>query len=231
MRRLGIVTTALLLCAFLGGTAVGYAQERQADKRAKPDRQARGEKQKPQQQPQQRPEQRPQSPQQRSPQQPQQRGQQRPEQHPQQMQRPQQAARFAQPQSQMRRTPEQRGSQQLEQRSIWRQRRARDFRSEHRSWRERGGYDGYRIPDIYYTSYYGPTHWFRLFGLPFLVAGGYPRFQYHGYWFNVVEPYPEYWGVRWYETDDVYVDYSGDGYYLFNRRYPNRPGVAITIVF
>ena len=219
MRRIGVVGTALLLCAFLGGTASGYAQERQGDKRAKPDRQAGGEKQKAQQRPQQRPQQ-----------QPQQRPQQQ-QQRPQQGQRPQQAVRFAPPQSQMRRTPEQRGSQQFEQRSFWRQHRARDFRSEHRTWRQRGGYDGYRIPDIYYISYCGPNHWFRIFGLPFLVAGGYPRFQYHGYWFNVVEPYPEYWGPSWYETDDVYVVYDDDGYYLFNRRYPNRPGVAITIVF
>ncbi len=46
-----------------------------------------------------------------------------------------------------------------------------------------------------------------------------------------MDPYPEYWGQNWYQTDDVYISYYGDGYYLFNRRYPNRPGVAISISF
>jgi hypothetical protein len=54
----------------------------------------------------------------------------------------------------------------------------------------------------------------------------YSRFQYGGYWFTFLDPYPEYWGDTWYQNDDVYVD---GGYYLFNRRYPDRPGVAISI--
>ena len=62
-----------------------------------------------------------------------------------------------------------------------------------------------------------------------MVVGGYPRFQYRGYWFSFLDPYPEYWGNDWYRTDDVYVDYQGDGYYLFNRRYPGRPCIAIDI--
>jgi hypothetical protein len=37
---------------------------------------------------------------------------------------------------------------------------------------------------------------------------------------------PDYWAENWYETDDVYVDYVGDGYYLFDTRYP---GVAIAV--
>ncbi|MBZ5521811.1 MAG: hypothetical protein LAP21_06180 [Acidobacteriia bacterium] len=56
--------------------------------------------------------------------------------------------------------------------------------------------------------------------------GGYPRFQYGGFWFSVVDPCPEYWSRTWYETDDVYVDYVNDGYYMYNRRHP---GVAIAI--
>ena len=62
-----------------------------------------------------------------------------------------------------------------------------------------------------------------------MFVGGYPRFQYGGYWFNFLDPYPEYWSDNWYETDDLYVDYYDDGYYLFNRRYPGRPGIAISI--
>jgi hypothetical protein len=59
-------------------------------------------------------------------------------------------------------------------------------------------------------------------------VGGYPRFQYGGYWFSLVDPWPEYWGNDWYDNDDVYVAYVDNGYYLFNRRYPGA-GIAISI--
>jgi hypothetical protein len=52
------------------------------------------------------------------------------------------------------------------------------------------------------------------------MYGGRPRFQYGGYWFSFVDPWPEYWSNDWYDNDDVYIDYSGDGYYLYNRRHP-----------
>jgi hypothetical protein len=42
----------------------------------------------------------------------------------------------------------------------------------------------------------------------------------------MVDPWPEYWARTWYETDDVYVDYVNDGYYMYNRRHP---GVAIAV--
>jgi hypothetical protein len=60
------------------------------------------------------------------------------------------------------------------------------------------------------------------------LYSGYPRFQYGGYWFGILDPLPEYWSDDWYENDDVYIDYSGDGYYLYNRRYP-RDRIAITV--
>jgi len=60
------------------------------------------------------------------------------------------------------------------------------------------------------------------------VVGGYPRFQYGGFRFDVVDPWPEYWSDDWYDNDDVYVDYAGDGYYLYNRRYPG-DRIAITV--
>ena len=35
-------------------------------------------------------------------------------------------------------------------------------------------------------------------------------------------------GDNWYENDDVYIDYTGDGYYLYDIRYPqDRIAVAI----
>ncbi|MGA2483836.1 MAG: hypothetical protein ABSF92_12055 [Candidatus Acidiferrales bacterium] len=59
-----------------------------------------------------------------------------------------------------------------------------------------------------------------------LVVGGYPRFQYGGFWFNLVDPWPETWAPNWYENDDVYIDYYGGGYYLYNRRHP---GVRLAV--
>jgi hypothetical protein len=45
-------------------------------------------------------------------------------------------------------------------------------------------------------------------------------YEKNGFWFSLVDLWPEYWSDNWYENDDVYVDYAGDGYYLYNRSYP-----------
>ena len=119
----------------------------------------------------------------------------------------------------------------MEQRSAWQHQRSNNWESQHRNWQQRGGYNGYRIPDQYFVSYYGPNHYFRVYRQPFMMVNGYSRFQYGGYWISFVEPYPEYWANDWYQNDDVYVNYYNDGYYLYNRSYPNRPGIAIGISF
>jgi hypothetical protein len=77
-----------------------------------------------------------------------------------------------------------------------------------------------RIPDDRFRSNFGSGHEFRI-GSPQMV-GGYSRFQYGGYWFGFVQPWP----VAWYYTDDVYVDYIDGGYYLYN---PSYPGTRISI--
>jgi hypothetical protein len=61
-----------------------------------------------------------------------------------------------------------------------------------------------------------------------MIFGGYRRFQYGGYTFMMVDPWPEDWAQNWYATDDVYIGYH-DGYYLYNRRYPDE-AIAITVV-
>ena len=61
-----------------------------------------------------------------------------------------------------------------------------------------------------------------------MVVGGFPRFQYDGHWFSLVDPWPNYWANNWYETDDVYVVYANNGYYMYNRRYPT-VGIAISV--
>jgi hypothetical protein len=137
-----------------------------------------------------------------------------------QQQRAQQARNNQRPQ----RSPAQHRIQQ----SAWQQHRAHSWQSDHRSWQQRGGYNGYRIPDDRFRGYFGPQHYFRIEGLPFLVIGGDPRFQYQGYWITAVDPWPEYWADDWYDTDDVYVAYVDNGYYLYNRRYPD-VGIAISI--
>ncbi len=118
--------------------------------------------------------------------------------------------------------------QQGQRREVWQQHRATNWQSEHRDWQQRGGYNGYRIPDDRYRGNFGPNHWFRIHSYPMELYGGYPRFQYGGFWFGLIDPWPEYWSDDWYDNDDVYIDYSGDGYYLYNRRYP-QDRISITV--
>lgn len=112
-------------------------------------------------------------------------------------------------------------------RSGFLQSRAGSWNNEHRTWQQRGGYNGYRIPDNRFALYFGSSHFFRINRLPMLFVGGYPRFQYDGYWVTFMDPWPENWPPTWYETDNVYIDYSGDGYYLYDPAYP---GVAIAVM-
>src|SRR5450631_2859388 len=126
------------------------------------------------------------------------------------------------------RPPPQERRGQGERRAAFQDHRAHNWKAEHRNWQERGGYKGYRIPEGRYRGHFGPAHAFRLQRAPIAVVGGYPRFQYGGFRFDVVDPWPEYWSDDWYDNDDVYVDYAGDGYYLYNRRYPG-DRIAITV--
>ena len=118
--------------------------------------------------------------------------------------------------------------QMQQQQAAWQGHRARNWQSEHRDWQQRGGYHGYRIPEDRYRGHFGRDHWFRIYSYPVVVVGGYPRFHYGGFWFSIVDPWPEYWSDDWYDNDDVYIDYSGDGYYLYNRRYP-QDRIAVTV--
>ena len=63
-----------------------------------------------------------------------------------------------------------------------------------------------------------------------IFVGGYPRFRYDGYWVTFIDPWPGDWPANWYETDDVYIDYVNDGYYLFDPMHPGIP-IAVTISF
>jgi hypothetical protein len=119
-------------------------------------------------------------------------------------------------------TPQQRQVAQ----TAWQSHRAENWQSQHRTWQQRGGYRGYRIPDDRYRTYFGPSHVFPIYSVPVTVVGGYPRFQYQGFWFTVIDPWPATWGDNWYYDDDVYILYTDGGYYLCNQRYP---GVMLAV--
>lgn len=76
--------------------------------------------------------------------------------------------------------------------------------------------------------YFGPRHFFRMNALRVVYVGGHRRFWYGGYWFGLVDPWPQYWPADWYAVDSMYIIYYGGGYYLCNRMYP---GIRISIVF
>src|SRR5258706_2753369 len=127
------------------------------------------------------------------------------------------------------RSAQQRSPAQVHQQQVaWQGDRARNWKSDHRTWQQRGGYRGYRVPDDRFRASYGQDHGFRFYSLPVMYVGGHRRFQYGGFWFGLVDPWPEYWSANWYDDDDVYVDYYGDGYYLYN---PRHPGDRIAISF
>ena len=115
-------------------------------------------------------------------------------------------------------------------RSGFVQSRAGSWNNDHHTWSQRGGYNGYRVPEDRFRLYFGSNHFFRISGLPMVFVGGYPRFQYDGYWVTFMDPWPEDWAPTWYETDDVYLDYTGDGYYLYDRMHPGI-GIAVTVAF
>ena len=77
-----------------------------------------------------------------------------------------------------------------------------------------------RIPDDRFRASFGSEHRFRIESPR--IVDGYSRFQYGGFWFGFVQPWPG----DWYYTDDVYVDFVDGGYYLYN---PSYPGVRLEI--
>ena len=113
------------------------------------------------------------------------------------------------------------------QHGTWQEHRSPNWQSDHRTWAQRGGYGGAYIPTERFRRHFGSQHVFRIHSRP-VIENGYPRFQYGGYSFLIVDPWPTAWGDSWYDTDDVYVDYD-DGYYLHDRRNPEF-AIALTVV-
>jgi hypothetical protein len=113
-------------------------------------------------------------------------------------------------------------------RNTWEQNRAQHWASEHRTWAQRGGYGGYYIPTKSFASEFGTRHTFRLLQRP-VIYRGFPAFVVNGYTFLIVDPWPEYWPLDWYDADNLYIIYD-NGYYLCNLRYPGvRLALAVMI--
>jgi len=251
MKALGVISTTVLFL-FLGATLPAFAQEehheQEAAKPVKQQEQAKPAKQEQQQakgQQEQQQKQQEQAKSSRQEEQKQAKGQQeqqqkqqeqakssrQEQQHEQQVKGQQEQQQKQQGQNEQhaaRQSEQEQHRQEGEQRAAWTDHRAHNWKSEHRDWKERGGYNGYRIPEDRYHGYFGAEHAFRIYTYPVVIVGGDPRFQYGGFWFSAVDPWPEYWSANWYDNDDVYITYADDGYYLYNRRYP-QDRIAISV--
>jgi DNA polymerase III gamma/tau subunit len=82
----------------------------------------------------------------------------------------------------------------------------------------RGG--GGRIPEEKFRANFGREHHFHI-SRPVVVEGA-PRFQYAGFWFVLMDPWPADWAY----SDDMYIDDIDGMYYLCD---PVHPGVQIAI--
>lgn len=80
-----------------------------------------------------------------------------------------------------------------------------------------------RIPDDKFRAQFGRQHTVVI-KRPTIVEGQ-PRFQYSGYWFTIVDPWP----VGWAYTDQCYIDYVDGEYFLFDVLHPG-VRIAITVV-
>jgi flagellar motor protein MotB len=77
-----------------------------------------------------------------------------------------------------------------------------------------------RIPDDKFRAHFGSEHTFHI-GHPVIVEGR-PRFQYGGYSFVMVDPWPAGWAY----SDAVYIDFIDGAYYLID---PVHPGIRIVV--
>jgi hypothetical protein len=226
MKTIEVVRIASLLL-LPGAIAPGYAQGQRGQEKQPEQKQQQA---KPAQQPQRaqqqaRPAQQPQRAQQqaRPAQQPRRAQQQaKPAQQPQRAQQqakpaqqPQRAQQQARPAQQPQRAQQQTRPAQQPQRA---QQQARP--AQHSADRAMTAEGHGRIPDDRFRASFGRSHTFHVSRSSF--AGGSRRFQYGGFWFAMVNPWPE----GWLYTDSVYVDYMNGGYFLCD---PFHPGVYLSI--
>jgi len=73
---------------------------------------------------------------------------------------------------------------------------------------------GHRIPEARFRGSFGREHQFRI-EHPVMI-GGQASFQFGGFWFGIVDPWP----AAWLYTDAVYVDFVEGEYVLVNVAHP-----------
>src|SRR5579864_4137795 len=78
----------------------------------------------------------------------------------------------------------------------------------------RSGGDRGHIPEERFRAQFGREHHFAMHRPE--VVDGRPRFEYSGYRFVLVDPWPPAWAY----SDDCYIDYLDGEYFLFNTRHP-----------
>ena len=106
-----------------------------------------------------------------------------------------------------------------EEKSAQQQQHTQQARPEQQAQRASGNRGG-RIPDDRFKANFGEQHRFRVSHADYDNH----RFQYGGYWFGFVDPWPS----NWLYTQDVFVVEIDGVYYLCNAMYP---GINITLSF
>lgn len=94
------------------------------------------------------------------------------------------------------------------------------------AYRDRLHFDGRHFDAFYHGRFFGNNHRFYI-GRP-VFYGGYYRFWYGGFWFNMYDIWPSDWCY----CDEVYIDYDSgtDCYFMYD---PYHPGfrVRLGVVF
>jgi hypothetical protein len=106
-----------------------------------------------------------------------------------------------------------------EEKSAQQQQRTPQAKPEQQAQRASGNRGG-RIPDDRFKANFGEQHRFRVSHADYDNH----RFQYGGYWFGFVDPWPG----NWLYTEDVFVVEIDGVYYLCNAMYP---GINIALSF
>lgn len=138
---------------------------------------------------------------------------------PPQRQEQQERDKPPQRQEQQERERQDRERQQHDKNRGQQEQRQQDQRQSRNAEAERqAGHGGRRIPDDRFRASFGHQHTFHVHaqGGGRVQGSQGQRFQYGGYWFEYVEPWP----VGWSYDDDCYIDYVDDDYYLFDAFHP-----------
>lgn len=86
------------------------------------------------------------------------------------------------------------------------------------------GNGGGRIPEDRFRAQFGRSHHFPM-QRPEVVEGR-PRFEYGGYTFVLVDPWPPEWAY----SDDCYIDDVDGEYFLFDMRHPGAQLALILVM-